>query len=718
MLFNLDIYSTPVNYSYHKYYLYPSICGGIVSLILYLLLLAYFIYLLYDMAKGENPFVYITKYYNDFPSSLEILYDDFDDELKNDKSEEKVVWYFSIQIDSKKETSDNYLDFDFYQYHYDLNETFNDTITYHKCSKKKPYYPDNNYTNYLCLNEQSFTLKGTYGFKNSSWLEIHIRKKKEPDTSFFENLKINFFYENHIFNITKFRKDITPITLDEVFWELLPNYTKISELTLSLDTIGTIDTFLPTYLNNYKKNKTINPKKWTDQIKNLEDNILLKIRIYLDRHSTKTERKFEDVITIFALIGGLIGLIIPLGTILVFCIRDFRMTESMMNDSYYIIDPEETSEIPTFDEFLKNHLNKLLELYQNPKKKHKKNKISPNLIKNEEEKELMDNEGISKHSFNPLENFFTLKRIENLFRKQRNELSTNNIKNLKNDENIEYDIDYSNIDQKKYIIYKLIYDCAKFKSQPDFKFSLIELIFFYVFDCCKSKKRKIIEEIDLNGKEVRRGRNNIYIKNFNLKTLKEEDIKINKVDIKEGIYQGALKRLGIDFDLINILKTEEGFENFEKMILEKHERIIFNLESKPIIKLSENEENIEEEYDDDKEKKELKDLYVLNNVLHELMNNKKELKNYQIRLLHSIGRSLKDIQLFQNVKNGKDISKEIDEIRKNKDREKNNIFNLTNETAGSARDTESVLLSSMNNSETERNKDEKIKENNSSDEDF
>ena len=710
MLFNLDIYSTPVNYSYHKYYLYPSICGGIVSLILYLLLLAYFIYLLYDMAKGENPYVYITKYYNDFPSSLEILYNEYDDnELKNENSEEKALWYFSIDL----QNNDDYYDYDLYQYHYNLSGIFKDKLKYHLCSKKKSYYTDDKYKGYICLDNKSFTLEGIYGFQNSSWLEIHIRKYEDFDND--TEYKINFFYENHIINITKFHKDITPITLDEVYYELLENHTIISELSLSLDTIGTIDTFLPTYLNSYKKKKAIIANKWTDQIKNQEDDILLKIRIYLDRHSIKTERKFEDVITIFALIGGLIGLIIPLGTILVFCIRDFRMAESMMNDSYYIVDPKETIEIPTFDEFLKNHLNKLLKIFQNGKK-NKKNKINPNLVKNEEEKELMNNEGITKNSFNSLEKFFTLKRIENLFRKKRNELSTNNIKDLKNDENIEYDIDYSNIDQKKYIIYKFIYDCAKYKSQPDFKFSIIDIIFFYLCFCCRSKKRKILEDVDFNKKEVRRGKNNIYIKNFNLKTLKEEEIKINKVELKEGVYQSSLKRLGIDFDLINILKTEEGFENFEKMILEKHERIIFNLESKPIIKLSENEEKNEEEYDYDNENKELEDLYILNNILNELMNNKKELKNYQISLLHSIGKSLKDIQLFQNVKNGIDISKEIEDLRKNKD--KNNLTNLTHETGGSIKESESVILSSINNSETEKNKEEKTKNDNSIDENY
>ena len=710
MIFNLDLYSTPVNYSYHKYYLYPSICGGIVSLILYLLLLAYFIYLLFDMVKDENPFVYTTKYYNDFPSTLEILYDDSNDNdlSKFDESDKnKAVWYFSIEIDSDIDYHNN-LSIEFYQFYYNSSTIKNEKLEGDSCKKNKSYYKNDDFKNYLCLKSKSFTLKGIYGFKDSSWLEIHINKIN--DNLNYEKLKINFYYENHIINISKFHKDITPTTLDEVYWEFLPHNTKISELTLSLDTIGTIDTFLPTYLNNYKKKNIIFAKKWDDQIKNQENNTLLKIRIFLDRHSIKTERKFEDVITIFALIGGLIGLIIPLGTILVFCIRDFRMTESMMNDSYYIIDPAEIGEVPTFDEFLKNHLKVLLKLYSNPKK-HKKNKIKQNLIKNEIEKELMNNEGITKNSFNPLEKFFTLKRIENLFGKQRNELLSNNIKNLKNDEKIEYDIDYSNINQQKYIIYKLIYDCAKYKSQPDFKFSILELIFFYAFNCCKSKKRKIIEEIDFNDKEFHTGKNNIYIKNFDIKTLKEEDIKINKSDLKVSVYRSALKRLGIDFDLINILKTEEGFENFEKMILEKYERVIFNLESKPIIKYSEKDENEEEEEDDieDKEKKELEDLYVLNNILDDMMNNKNELKKYQIRLLHSIGRSLKDIQLFQNVKNGKDISKEIDELRKNKDKDKNNISNIT---GTSIKGTESVILTSINNSEIEKNKDENIKDDN------
>ena len=700
MIYNLDLYSTPVNYSYHKYYLFPSICGGLVSLIIYLLLLAYFVYLLYDMSKRENPYVYITKYYNDFPPSLNILYNksNFDDnfvEKKIDDEKKEAYWYFKFEIlYNDNVTNEDYLNISIFQKSTD------------KSIVKELSWDKNKEHNYYYLNE-SFILEGLYGFDNSTWLEIDFQKNKTINLTDedINNLTINFYYENHIINLTNFRKDISPSTEDEVYWELLPGHTKISELKLSLDTIGTIDTYLPTYLNKYKKKYTIIAKEWDDQMKIIENDTLLKIRIFLDRHSLKTERKFDDVFSIFALIGGLIGLIIPLGTVLVFCIRDFRMTENMMNDSYYIIDPAEISEIPTFDVFLKNHFNKLLKISKNPKK-HKRNKINQNLVKNEIEKDLMDNEGITKNSFNPLEKFFTLKRLENLFGKSRDQLLVkSNDNNLKNNESIEYNIDYTNINQKQYVIYKLIYDCAKYKSQPDFKFSLFELICFYCFNSCKKKKRKIIEDIDLNDKEIRSSKNQIHVKNFDLKTLKEEDVTIKKSDLKSCVYKSALKKLGLDFDLINILKTEEGFENFEKMIFEKYERIIFNLESKPIIKLKDLEkkeiEEEEEDDDDDKEKKELKDLYILNNVLNDMMNDENELKKYQIRLLHSIGRSYKDIQLFQTVKNGKDITKEIEDLRKNKDKDKINNSNIT-----TIRGTESVLLSSLNNSEFDKNKKE------------
>jgi hypothetical protein len=703
MIYNLDLYSTPVNYSYHKYYLFPSICGGLISLIIYLLLIAYFVYLLYDMTERENPYVYITKYYNDIPPSLNIFYNksDFDEGFKAkeiDDEKKEAYWFFKIEIakgDEKINIENNDININIYQKSTD--------------SSKEKKLTHKFINDYYYISDDSFVLEGLYGFNNFSWLEIDFQKKEtnKPSDEFINSLKINFYYENHIINLTNFHKDITPNTEDEVYWELLPNHTKISELKLSLDTIGTIDTYLPTYLNNYKKKYTIFAKEWDDQLKYIENNTLLKIRIFLDRHSLKTERKFDDVFSIFALIGGLIGLIIPLGTILVFCIRDFRMTENMMNDSYYIIDPAEITEIPTFDVFLKNHFNKLLKISKNPKK-HKRNKINQNLIKNEIEKDLMDNEGITKNSFNPLEKFFTLKRLENLFGKSRDQLLVKaDDNNLKNNERIEYNIDYTNINQKQYVIYKLIYDCAKYKSQPDFKFSLFELICFYCFNSCKKKKRKIIEDIDLNDKEIRSSKNQIHVKNFDLKTLKEEDVTIKKSDLKSCVYKSALKKLGLDFDLINILKTEEGFENFEKMIFEKYERVIFNLESKPIIKLSdiekkENGENEEEEDDiDDKEKKELKELFILNNVLNDMMNDKNELKKYQIRLLHSIGRSYKDIQLFQSVKNGKDITKEIEDLRKNKDKDKTNNSNIT-----TIRGTESVLLSSLNNSEYDKTKKE------------
>ena len=109
--------------------------------------------------------------------------------------------------------------------------------------------------------------------------------------------------------------------MEEVFWDYLENNTKISQLKLSMDKVLTNDYFLPRFIvRKYKKSYALTTKSWNEQTKGIEDKAVLILRISLDTIQLTTERAFHDILTQLAMIGGLAGVVFPVGFLFVYSI--------------------------------------------------------------------------------------------------------------------------------------------------------------------------------------------------------------------------------------------------------------------------------------------------------------------------------------------------------------------------------------------------------------
>jgi hypothetical protein len=189
--------------------------------------------------------------------------------------------------------------------------------------------------------------------------------------------------------------------------------------------------------------------------------------------------------------------------------------------------------------------------------------------------------------------------------------------------------------------------------------------FFFVMCCCKRKKQifklespenqKETKEVGKHNKlasEVKTSDENMISKSTDSIQLDNKEIKaINQESLMEkkyAVYYGANKKLGVDFDLINILKTIEGFDYYTRVYFEKYQRHLFYSASKPTIK--ENDIGDDDEVDEEKEEQEYKDMIqVYKNLLKMMISVEGNLDNYQKKLLFLMGRSNDDINMFENV---------------------------------------------------------------------
>ena len=705
----LDLYSVPVNFTYHNYYLYPSYWGGIFSLILECLLVAYLVFLLYDMSEREFPELAIHTRYDYDPDQIEIVSDNSlqdPSDIPSSEEDHKSYWYTAIGI----KRNFNLIPISEFEKHFTVSvkqmygrNGFVDgkTLSIEQCKKfgngfvTEESFESLGLENGICITDNYF-LEGIYNTPNSKWLEITIKKNFEASDSdkptSADGYQFEFYYQSRSLNTTKFTKDLTVSVMEEVFWDYLENNTKISQLKLSMDKVLTNDYFLPRFIvRKYKKSYALTTKSWNEQTKGIEDKAVLILRISLDTIQLTTERAFHDILTQLAMIGGLAGVVFPVGFLFVYSIRNFRMTENMMNDCYFIIDPTNKDSIQSFDEFLKKHYNKLIGLYKDKinrksafrssSKKEEKIELNNYVVSEEDnndeaaqskqamlakylsERELNDDEGINQKDLNPVERFFTLKRIEDLFGLTREDRES--VMKSKDPSSI---FDFSKVKETKYVCYTIIFNSTVYKSQPDFTFSFCEMFsyFFFVMCCCKRKKevfnlhntKKVnLIENDYKGEGFSSKKSSRSI-NFDKEQETEKTQPLTSSEKKYAVYRGATKKLGVDFDLVNILKTIEGFDYFTKVFFEKNQRALFYSVSKPTIKEEDNnKEGNQVKESDNKEVQEYQDIQdMYKNLLRMIFHSKGKLEDYQIRLLELMGRTPEEIQMLNNIVIGKPMN--------------------------------------------------------------
>lgn len=654
-------------------------------MILECLLIAYLVYLLKDMTDRNIHFVNLGIEYEDIPG--EITLDTNPKRLIDQKDDDKYNLFssFCIYLNSKCLTYEEYqnsgIEIVAEQYEIDsegilsVNRIPLDNISINSLEVK--WAKDFN-RNSVSILENSFVLKnksilkGTYGFPNSKWVEISARISSNnfDDSKAYD---FEFFQETKNFKSSEYENDAIVSYLETFHWTLLNTSTKISSYSLIKEEVRTNDYYLPRYLIPKTKQFFLSGGGVNEQMKAYDNKNLFVFRYYLNREKNITERNFQDIFTLLSLIGGLAGVVLTVCIIFVFSVRNFRMNEKIINDCYYVLDPN-IEELECFNDYLESLFKKLIGIPGNLEEAKK------NIAKmgHQMENKSSDQGGIfyNRELDNcnlyspetPLSQFFNLNRIIDIM-----DLTSQDLNYLSQNPDLIKEKFNEERNTLKYIIAKIIYDSAKFKSQPDFEFNTCEMFGYMCFNifCCKKKKKlyqfpfrknKVIDETDKKKKEVvitdsldsyrseEDVKNRQFTTNSERHNLSEDNYHENSnyfydIEKKYAIYKAGTFKLGIDFDLITILRKISEFEYFTKVILEKNQGQLFSNMNKEIIKdnLDENEEN--DSNNDDKSETEFHELKLYNKVLYRLTK-KDQIKDYHIKLLQLSGISKADIDKF------------------------------------------------------------------------
>jgi len=620
-----DLYAEPVNFTYRNKNTFKTTFGGFVTHLVVIALLGYFLSLLLQMLKREIPFLNQTKFISEIPETINITtFNDDENGLSysSNPNQRTAFWPTSlgVRLDGSLITLENTnLRIKVYQLTYRNGKIEQKTLKTKLCDSfgilNQTQFDGLKLNSTYCIDDH-FLLSGIQGAENSSWITIKYSNEtaiiENSEVKIYDNkgkLQFELYYIVQKIYFDAFDDEVVQFSLEQKYFDNVASLSKIVDCEVGFDELHSYDNYLPDFLNsNYKYYKALKVRSFLSDLNDLtQDNILLQINFFSSKVRILNSRRFNDVISQISKMGGLIGIMMSLGFFVSCWFVKFDQEETMMNDFYNVIDPKNNREYKkSFQFFIIDNYNVLMKAYCQKKKlvsydtnnkeenyedillnksKLKSSffeKIFQSKLKNEKsigyigklskgndhsrisefedikdfEEDLDDDEGLidSNDDLNKniLKRFFTLKRIENMFnisREERDEMLQNFKLNDANFSDTKFNF-YQNIFKSKkktkvYYANKIFYDSLKYMGYNKMNFSIVEML--KVIFCSCFIKKKI---------------NKNYTK--------------NNLEDKYLVYNASLQKLGIDFDLVSVLKSEKDLKNFIKIYFDENQEKIFS----------------------------------------------------------------------------------------------------------------------------------------------
>lgn len=729
----LDLYSEPVNFSYKKRKYFPTLFGASITILIFGVLFLYFAILIYQMSLREAPSILTNKMIHNKPNPVSVWKDISYDDLNATRSlipeamlNQTGYFYTTIGIRYSNgpdfyliPLDETYLELVVEQVQIVNGELESTPLNVQKCPKfgnfNKSQFESLTLNETYCFND-NYTLSGIQGAEGSSWVELKISYCQNKSTchteeeivAYLENIQFEFYYQNRNMNTTAFGDNLISSEILEVYWDIVPAFSIITTCEIGIDRIRSYDGYFPDFLQpQYTQTFSFMVRKFESQLADLNKNRRILVLMFVpSRENSVIWRRFDDVLSQAAVVGGISTIIIMIGYLIVVLFSNFYYEESLMNDFYNVVPPEKNKEIvKSFDDFLREQYNILVRKYfykfdklrshviiTIPKEVEMEEKKSEEKVEEKVEDEenlgsqkekslpaasnkkidsegdnlilikantlfdenldrnLNDDEGIAKtfsnsDELNALKRHFTMKRIESLFSLSKTDRD-NFLQNIreKNDNNVDF-FDLLLAEKKKtslFYIEKIVYNIFLYSSNDKMYFNVCEM-FLKLFCCCCIKRRK--------AKETK-----VKIKP-GLKQLTQVDKGKNLTNLgkKIKIFKTAEMRLGLDFDLVSVLKTVDNFEKFTKVYFDHTQAEVFDSVNKPTIKvlsLDEQEEMDEDLDENGNVKTEIEsDLEMLTEIRQLLIEIMKEGKvtNVEKNIFINMGIELEEIKQFAEV---------------------------------------------------------------------
>jgi len=424
------------------------------------------------------------------------------------------------------------------------------------------------------------TLSGTYGDPGSRYLQVDLVicsnvtsnntcKTIADINKFINSITFEVFVNQRKFDFNnKFMP--TYVNLEQYHYNLVTGFRKIVEFKFSINNMRSHDSYWPNFLYDSWTNWYIldmhDPEESVRAFVET-DNIVSTLYLYPAKEYEVIDRRYKSIFEKLYIVGGLEEFFMGIGTLLIYFYIKHRFEESMANDFFNIIDPDnEEMILKDYSIYLKERYLKLWDRNEKRKKfsifSNNSNETTLNKFFNKEKllcilgleskselKEFLEEE------INPKDKSDMKSILDESYKNK--EISSRGSAELIIAGHIKKEVlpEFKNINMFEYFKNKIIYEIFKYECFDKMYFSVTEVLL------------------------------NSFCRSFAMKTSKK----------RFKILEIAKKKLFMEIDFFHLIRSVNELEKIKEIFFDKHQNIFFNCFSSRFITYSSIKAEKEEE---------------------------------------------------------------------------------------------------------------------------
>jgi hypothetical protein len=372
----LDLFSEPVHFSFKKKTYFKTTCGGMVSIILGIIFILYIFYVIDELVSRKIAKIADSRNIFENPSNITFTKDEnfADKNIPFTNIGKNSIFYNAFGIYKKNLggfyvslTNENkkFIELEINQIAIDDRGSLSrKSLNYEPCRKFANYsesFQVLGLERMYCINDD-FEVSGNVNQANSKSVEIKLKKCDNSTANlkgiicnsdalikeFAKNIQFEWYFDNWILNTTSFEiQNVKTSNLEQKYWDILSDYTKKCTIPLGMDAIRLYNSYVPDFLfSGFTELNTLSIREFVTEISDLDyQGNLLDIRLAASDMQIVYERRYLDIFSQLATLGGMCDVLFLIGFIFVWHISSEKFNEELVNTFYNISDPDAKGEV-------------------------------------------------------------------------------------------------------------------------------------------------------------------------------------------------------------------------------------------------------------------------------------------------------------------------------------------------------------------------------------
>ncbi|CAI2387341.1 unnamed protein product [Moneuplotes crassus] len=374
-----DIFGKSIVLTYKGDDMYRTHIGGFASLIVQLIVIAYFLYLLHVLIFKENTNFVKTTLIKDLYKDTEVLqpglgngrnsHFDFAFKLTSDDLDfvnQTSALEFTVQlVEQERKTVDGVQKIERKNTDIELTKCGLENLNYEHKDEIKRLEIDQ----YYCPKIKNYTITGSFFSKDFHFIDIRVKRCKgtgcmndDQLDKVLQNARFNMVLVNTVMNLKDYKNPIQ-YTLDEgFFWDILPGIRKKTDIFIRKNEASFVDDYIQLGFEEDEEEffQVVDSK---DRLElEPESGVLLSIVFRYDKISDIYERQIFSIGELMGQVGGFKESIMGIGTIFLTIFSERLFVGSVLRKIYQIDTWQEREKLDKSKrkEHLKNFKNRKL----------------------------------------------------------------------------------------------------------------------------------------------------------------------------------------------------------------------------------------------------------------------------------------------------------------------------------------------------------------------